>query len=391
MGCIKLLPPDVQTLVVSNDDKIIFSSIPEYEFSSSLTKQETWEFINNTSNQYFYQFTSVKINNKFYTFISRMSREKQPLKRGQIIFFQFQVFLFCIICICILLIILIAKSIFKSITFLQEKTELIANGDLSAKIEINKNQSANEITSISENLEKMRLSLLEAQNRKNRFIMGISHDLRTPVAIIKGYTEALSDGMITETQEIKQSLQLINSKTSQLEEMIDTLINYTKLNSSKIRDKMKIQSITDFFTSFIKEISIMGSLYNRKIITNNNLNEQIQLLFDEQLINRALENLFSNAIRYTNNNDTITVNLYKQDNSIFFEMIDTGCGMTKDEINNIFDLFYRGTNSRLEKGMGIGLSVVKNIISSHEWNIDVESEKNKGSKFTIIIPLKTNN
>jgi len=72
-------------------------------------------------------------------------------------------------------------------------------------------------------------------------------------------------------------------------------------------------------------------------------------------------------------------------------MIDTGCGMTKDEINNIFDLFYRGTNSRLEKGMGIGLSVVKNIISSHEWNIDVESEKNKGSKFTIIIPLKTNN
>jgi signal transduction histidine kinase len=301
------------------------------------------------------------------------------------------VFVFCIICICILIIILIAKSIFKSITFLQEKTELIANGDLSAKIEINKNQSANEITSISENLEKMRLSLLEAQNRKNRFIMGISHDLRTPVAIIKGYTEALSGGIITETQEIKQSLQLINSKTSQLEEMIDTLINYTKLNSSTIRDKMKIQSITDFFTSFIKEISIMGSLYNRKIITNNNLNEEIELLFDEQLINRALENLFSNAIRYTNNNDTITVNLYKQDNSIFFEIIDTGCGMTKDEINNIFDLFYRGTNSRLEKGMGIGLSVVKNIISSHEWNIDVESEKNKGSKFTIIIPLKTNN
>ena len=388
---IKLLTPNVQTLVVSSDDKIIFSSIPEYKFSSNLTKEDAWEFINNTSDQYFYQFTSVKINNKFYSFISRISRAKQPLKRGQIIFFQFQVFLFCIICICILLIILIAKSIFKSITFLQEKTELIANGDLSAKIEINKNQSANEITSISENLEKMRLSLLEAQNRKNRFIMGISHDLRTPVAIIKGYTEALSDGIITETQEIKQSLQLINSKTSQLEEMIDTLINYTKLNSSTIRDKMKIQSITDFFTSFIKEISIMGSLYNRKIITNNNLNEEIELLFDEQLINRALENLFSNAIRYTNNNDTITVNLYKQDNSIFFEMIDTGCGMTKDEINNIFDLFYRGTNSRLEKGMGIGLSVVKNIISSHEWNIDVESEKNKGSKFTIIIPLKTNN
>jgi signal transduction histidine kinase len=68
-------------------------------------------------------------------------------------------------------------------------------------------------------------------------------------------------------------------------------------------------------------------------------------------------------------------------------MIDTGCGMDEEDLNNIFDLFYRGTNSRLEKGMGIGLSVVKNIITTHGWNIEVESKKDFGSKFRIVIPI----
>ena len=133
------------------------------------------------------------------------------------------------------------------------------------------------------------------------------------------------------------------------------------------------------------------NLFHRTVTTEQLVNENIEVPFNEQLIHRALENLFSNATRYTKENDSIHLKFYKKETNLIFEMIDTGCGMTKDEINNIFDLFYRGTNSRLEKGMGIGLSVVKNIISSHEWNIDVESEKNKGSKFTIIIPLKTNN
>ena len=388
---IKLLPPDVQTLAVNYDDIIIFSSIPEFSISETISRRDIWELITTTSNQYFYQFTTLRINSKNISLISRINRTKERLKQGHFLFVQFQVFLIFIILICILLIIIIAKSIFTSITILQGKTEQIANGDLSAKIETKKNQSSNEITSISENLEKMRISLLEAQNRKNRFIMGISHDLRTPVAIIKGYVEALSDGIITDEKEINQSLKLINSKTTQLEEMIDTLINYTKLNNSNIREKMKNQSITLFLNNFIKEVTTFGSLYKRNIISNNQVQENIEILFDEQLIYRALENLFSNAIRYTKDDDSIILNFYKDKDSLIFEMIDTGCGMTSEEINYIFDLFYRGTNSRLEKGMGIGLSVVKNIINSHEWNLEVESEKGKGSKFTILIPINKKN
>ena len=146
-------------------------------------------------------------------------------------------------------------------------------------------------------------------------------------------------------------------------------------------------SITNFFIEYMKEAKIYGNLFHRTVTTEQLVNENIEVPFNEQLIHRALENLFSNATRYTKENDSIHLKFYKKETKLIFEMIDTGCGMDEEDLNNIFDLFYRGTNSRLEKGMGIGLSVVKNIITTHGWNIEVESKKDFGSKFRIVIPI----
>ena len=109
--------------------------------------------------------------------------------------------------------------------------------------------------------------------------------------------------------------------------------------------------------------------------------------YDEQLVNRVFENLLSNALRYTEENDEIRICAYESESAIFIKICDTGIGISESDLTNIFDLFYRATNSRREEGMGIGLSVVKNIIETHGWKIDVQSEKGKGSCFTIIIPL----
>lgn len=387
ISTIRLLPPNVQTLAILNADSIIYSTIPPYKMNDKIKRGELWDLIDNSSNEYFYQFTTLNINGKRIFLVSRINRLNRNVKRSHSLLFQFELFLFSFVFICILVLIFISKSIFTSITILQEKTEQIANGDLAAKIEKKKNQSSNEITSISENLEKMRLSLLEAQNKKNRFIMGISHDLRTPVSIIKGYTEAITDGIIVDKEEINKSLQLISAKSTQLEEMIDTLINYTKLNTSDIREQMVKKSITNFFIEYMNEAIIYGNVFNRTVTSELLVKDNIEIPFNEQLVHRALENLFSNATRYTKENDSIHLKFYKKETNLIFEMIDTGCGMDEEDLNNIFDLFYRGTNSRLEKGMGIGLSVVKNIITTHGWNIEVESKKDFGSNFKIVIPL----
>jgi signal transduction histidine kinase len=101
-------------------------------------------------------------------------------------------------------------------------------------------------------LEKMRQELIENQESKNRFIMGISHDLRTPVAVIKGYSEAIMDNVITDKDEMKDSMELIEQKTTQLEGMIDTLINFMKLNNVEIKEKLVPHSITKLITDFAK-------------------------------------------------------------------------------------------------------------------------------------------
>lgn len=388
---IKELPLDVEAVLLSEDNTVIISSISDFAINRQITPREMWELVNGASDKYFYQVTSPSLENRKVTLLTRTPRNRKNSQPKQSLWISIFLFFVTFVSICIILIVFISTTIFKSIMLLEEKTQQIANGDLSTEVKSSdKKTKANEILTILNSLEKMRLSLLEAQNRKNKFIMGISHDLRTPVAIIKGYTEAISDGIITEPDEIKTSLELIGTKTNQLESMIDTLINFMKLNNSEIRQNLIPASITEVIQNFAKESKITANVFKRKISINVNLPEDILVPLDKQLATRAFQNLFSNALRYTNDGDEIEIISYVENNFIYLKIRDTGIGMEQKDIEHIFDLFYRATNSRREEGLGIGLSVVKSIIETHGWDINVESEFEKGSTFSIIIPISKN-
>ncbi|MCQ2593407.1 MAG: HAMP domain-containing histidine kinase [Treponema sp.] len=382
---IKSLPQNVEFLLISKDGTVLLSKYAELKAGTVLTRSELWKMMEETSQTYFYQYTRI---NKGTLLVTRTFKNRSDARRKGFPVTSFIIFLFILVLILVTILLTILKNISKSITTLEEQTLAIANGDFSEKIETKNNpRNYNEITSISVSIEKMRLSLVEAQNQKNKFIMGISHDLRTPVAIIKGYTEALKDGVIVENGEIQKSLELISTKTEQLEGMIDTLINFMKLNSTDIRDKLIPQSITQMIKDFAKDSEIAANVFKRHIKTDISLPDNILIPFNKQLITRVFENLFSNALRYTENGDTIKIICYKEDNSIILKVLDTGCGIDEESLDNIFNLFYRGTNSRREEGMGIGLSVVKSIIETHGWQISVTSKVNEGSCFTITIPI----
>ena len=154
------------------------------------------------------------------------------------------------------------------------------------------------------------------------------------------------------------------------------------MNSVEIRESMKTQSITDFIEEIINEEKTTGGVFKRNIITEIDFEKEVLVPFDKMLTRRVFENLFNNALRYTNDGDTITLKSYIENNSVIYQIKDTGIGIEEKDLKNIFNMFYRGTNSRREEGMGIGLSVVQNIIETHGWNISVESKKNEGTTFT---------
>ncbi len=381
------LPIDVEAALLSEDNIVIISSIPEFKINHQIAPREMWELVNKASDKYFYQFTSPPLENTKVTLLTRTPRVKNTQASEKSLGIAVLIFIIVFVVGCVILILFISSTIFKSIVVLEEKTQLIANGNLQTEVKANDDATkSNEITTILESLEKMRLSLLEAQNRKNKFIMGISHDLRTPVAIIKGYTEAISDGIITDPEEIKTSLELIGTKTTQLENMIETLINFMKLNNTELRQKLLPRSITDLIKNFSKESKITANVFKRNIIIDLSLDKNIEVPLDEQLASRAFQNLFSNALRYTNDGDEIDIISYYDDKNVYLKIKDSGIGISKNDLEHIFDLFYRATNSRREEGMGIGLSVVKNIMETHGWEINVESVQEEGTTFTIIIP-----
>ena len=386
---VRLLPKDVETALIDNTTGlVIISSIEEMPTNSYLSQFELWLIMEGTSNRYFYQFTTLNTYTLDSMMVTRVPRKKSAASRNQYYLPILYTILTLIVIICIIIILILSNTINKSIKKIEDTTQELADGNLGNKIQT-VTSKPNEITSILESLEKMRISLVEAQNQKTKFIMGISHDLRTPVAVIKGYTEAITDGVIS-GDEIKNATDLITTKAKQLETMIDTLISFTRLNSTEIRQAMKTQSITSFISEITREEATIGNVFKRNIVVKVDFEKEVLVPFDKQLVTRVFENLFNNALRYTRDNDTITLEAYidNEKRNVIYKIEDTGIGIEEKDLNNIFELFYRGTNSRLEEGMGIGLSVVKNIIETHQWKINVESKKDEGTCFTIEIPFK---
>jgi signal transduction histidine kinase len=387
---LETVPHEIEISVIFRG-KVIFSTIPQISAGAPLHENDIIQLMNETNLQYDYQFQTLNFSaensaGSRATVISRFDpRGRGEKKRPFFRFFYPSVVITAILEIfAVTAAILIMKSVSSSVEILQKTTQKIADGELETKIETNAS-SANEIGLLTEDLERMRRSLKENQEKQSRFIMGISHDLRTPVAVIKGYAEAISDGIVHDADEIKKSVSIIIGKAEHLESMIDDLINYVKMNDADWKRTMQTVKLKPFLEEFAKNMKMTAEIYNRSVFSAINLDEQTAVM-DRKLFSRALENLFSNALRYTKERDEIFLEAEKnQQGKIEISMRDTGTGISEEDLQKVFDLFYRGTNSRRENGMGIGLSVVKTIVDSHGWKIGVKSRLNEGTTFTITL------
>lgn len=382
------LSPKVEAALIVKD-RIIESTIADFpQPGTTLQEGDLWKIIKQTGEEFYY-LTETPLGSDrkhLVLLVSRISKKKNQTN----MFYSLLDCVLIFVIICAVATCCISRTITSSLSHLVKQTEKIAKGDLTPQEQRTPAKSRNEFTDLTEHIDSMRAALLDAKRKQQRFIMGITHDLRTPISVIKGYTEALYDGVITSEKETKKSLEIINVKTSQLEEMITSLINYCTFFRDNFRRQITPHCIKKQLETFAKLAETTGRIFHRKISCNINLLESTDIPVNEQLLARALENLFGNALRYTENDGEITITADESDECITITFSDTGCGIAEKDISHLFDLFYRGTNSRREQGLGIGLSVVKDIVDLHGWSIDIRSELGKGSDFIIRIPKNTN-
>lgn len=382
------LSPKVEAALIVKD-RIIESTIADFpQPGTTLQEGDLWKIIKQTGEKFYY-LTETPLGSDrkhLVLLVSRISKKKNQTN----MFYSLLDCVLIFVIICAVATCCISRTITSSLSHLVKQTEKIAKGDLTPQEQRTPAKSRNEFTDLTEHIDSMRAALLDAKRKQQRFIMGITHDLRTPISVIKGYTEALYDGVITSEEETKKSLEIINTKTSQLEEMITSLINYCTFFRDNFRRQITPHCIKKQLETFAKSAETTGYIFHRKISCNINLLESTDIPVNEQLLARALENLFGNALRYTEDDGEITITADESDECITITFSDTGCGIAEKDISHLFDLFYRGTNSRREQGLGIGLSVVKDIVDLHGWSIDIRSELGKGSDFIIRIPKNTN-
>lgn len=382
------LSPKVEAALIVKD-RIIESTIADFpQPGTTLQEGDLWKIIKQTGEEFYY-LTETPLGSDrkhLVLLVSRISKKKNQTN----MFYSLLDCVLIFVIICAVATCCISRTITSSLSHLVKQTEKIAKGDLTPQEQRTPAKSRNEFTDLTEHIDSMRAALLDAKRKQQRFIMGITHDLRTPISVIKGYTEALYDGVITSEEETKKSLEIINVKTSQLEEMITSLINYCTFFRDNFRRQITPHCIKKQLETFAKSAETTGYIFHRKISCNINLLESTDIPVNEQLLARALENLFGNALRYTEDDGEITITADESDECITITFSDTGCGIAEKDISHLFDLFYRGTNSRREQGLGIGLSVVKDIVDLHGWSIDIRSELGKGSDFIIRIPKSTN-
>jgi len=222
---------------------------------------------------------------------------------------------------------------------------------------------------------------------RSRVILGITHDLKTPLALIKGYAEAIEDGVTEDSVSRSNAAEIIIEKAAQLEDMINDLINFVRMETGEWREQLHEINIAVFLKNFARALKMDVEVFNHEFISEISLPENLPVRMNEKLTQRALQNIIGNAVRYSPKGSVIRLAAVLAGNTAELTISDNGPGIDKEDLPHVFEMFYRGSPSRREQGMGLGLTVVKWVVDYHGWSVSASSEKDQGASFTITIPL----
>jgi signal transduction histidine kinase len=381
------LPKGMDIMIFDSDMNVLASSFESFSVGDHLTAEEISHFMETHMDRYQYFLEALPVEDAELRMLIRVEKrdESQPIRLFSLGTF---VYLFLLLLgLAAIVSSVMLSSTNKSIQNLEEATKKIAAGNLDFTLQT---EGDDELASLTSSFDSMRKALKEELARRSRFLMAVSHDLKTPLTSIEGYIEAISDGFADDPELLKRYLHIVQDKSKVLESRILELIDFVKMETGEWQLTQSEINLKDFLLEAAKNYKDDASVLGRDFYYSIDIGENLTVSADGNLVSRALENLFNNAVRYTEHGDTIWMRAFRSKNEVTVQIEDGGPGIPKEEVDLIFDAFYRGSKSRREQGFGLGLSIVRSILQAHTWDIDVQSQTNVGTVFSIHIPLDGN-
>ena len=278
----------------------------------------------------------------------------------------------------IALISLVAGHIINPIRKLTEATKKVASGDFSADVKIKRND---EIGELADNFNVMVKELNSIEYLRKDFVSNISHELKTPIASIQGFTKLLAQDNLSK-EEKQEYINIILEETGRLSNLSSNMIKLSEFEHKEIITNKKKYRIDE---QIRKAIIMLEQEINKKNIKITLKSEEITIIEDEDLIMEVWINLLNNAVKYTNENGKIEINVSDEEEFVRVEIKDTGIGIPKEKQDRVFEKFYQAERAHSNEGSGLGLAIVKRIIDLTEGKITLESEVGKGTTFIVHI------
>ena len=223
---------------------------------------------------------------------------------------------------------------------------------------------------------------------KSDFVANVSHELRTPLALIRLYAETLELGRLNAREKYQEYFRIIREESERLTALINNILDFSRIEAGRKEYEFKETNLPELVRSTLD--SYRFQIEQNGFSFEENIARDIPPVnVDREAIARSLLNLVNNALKYSKDQKYIGVSLYRADSCVKLEVADHGMGIPKSEQEKIFEKFYRCGDPLVHniKGSGLGLSLVRHIVRAHGGDVQVESAPEKGSKFTIALPL----
>jgi signal transduction histidine kinase len=269
--------------------------------------------------------------------------------------------------------------------------ERFKKGDLTARVKLQATGEVkqvgdmfNEMAEIlTDNIEKLKA----VENLRRELIANVSHDLRTPISIIHGYMETLQmKGDQLPVEDRQRYFNIVLESTEKLQKLVSELFELSKLEANQVQPKKEPFSISELVSDISSSYRIIAK--DKGIAITTDLVEDLPpVLADISLIERVMQNLLDNALKFTPSGGRIHIKTNQANHYVSVSVTDTGVGVLESDQSKIFDRYYRANDFvDLKNNTGLGLAIVKKILDLHNTTLQLQSRKNEGSNFTFQLP-----
>ena len=347
-------------------------------FINSNKKTKTYNLVNNFTREKSIM-NATRLSNNLYIFIST---SLIPLDSTiNIIEQQLIIVSIVVLLLSIVVAYFISKRLSNPIIRISKAAKLISKGKL--KTNFDSGSDIKELIDLTDALNDMKEELSKTEELQKDLMANVSHDLKTPLTMIKAYAELILDINIDDKEKCKSNLNIIIEEVNRLNDLVNDILALTKVENDL--DKLDISSfdLIKLIKRIVKQhnIYVIKDGYSIEFIHNNI--DKLMINVDKKKIEQVIYNLLNNALNYTGDDKKVIIKVVEDDKDYTIMVIDSGKGIDKKEIDHIFDRYYRSkkNHKRYVYGTGLGLSIVKNILLLHNYEYGVKSTKNKGTTF----------